>query len=263
VPIGIEKLLRGLWLLLLLTAGSACADASLRFYYFNPDSPQNNLGKLKSDMDSLLDGLEVRIAFQPFARLTDFHRGLRKDRPSFVFSPEWYLERYGDELRLRPLLQSIRDKRLSYRKLLISSQHYDLDEKKKARVSLAMTGLGPDSENILDKILFAVGKFDANRFSIVEVPKDADAIFAAALGQVDTALVSQASLEQLRTVNPRLIDSLKVLGESEPLAMPVLSFVDGSVSSETRERFSRFMRETLNSRLMQTLRIDGWSEHHD
>lgn len=264
LQIAIQNLIiRAICLWLLLIAGPTCADTSLRFYYFNPDSPQNNLVRLKNDMQNLLDGLGFSVEFQPFARLTDFDRGLRKDRPSFVFVPGWYLHRYGEELKLRPMLQSVRDNRRSYRKLLIASRRFFNGARIPPRASLAMTSLGPDSADILNGILSSDEILDTGNLNIVEVPKDADAIFAVALGQVDVALVSQASLKRLRAKNPRLIDSLKVLGESEPLAMPVLVVLEGAVATDRRNQFKRFMISTQDSPVMETLRIDGWSVHND
>ena len=243
--------------------GSAHGDAALRFYYFNPDSPQHNLGRLKSDMESLLEGLGVPIEFQPFARLTDFNRGVRNDRPSFVFAPEWYLQRYAEELQFRPLLQSVRDAQNSYRKLLIARRQATKETIKSGRASLAMTSLGPGSTDILGRILLDDGDLSFDQLSIVEVPKDADAIFAAALGQVEVALVSQANLKQLQSINPRLIDSLQVLGESEPLAMPVLGYLEGAATVDQQNVFKKFMISTHDSPVMQTLRIDGWSVHDE
>lgn len=260
---GIHNLIRGLCLCLLLLAGSVCADTTLRFYYFNPDAPQHNLERLKRDMETLLDKLGLAIEFQPFARLTDFNLGVHKDRPSFVFVPDWYLHSYGKALKLKPLLQAVRDRRQNYHKLLISARHSFEDLKESDRILLAMTSLGPDSMGVLSRIFPDEEALNINKIRIVEVPKDADAIFAAALNQVDVALVSQASLLHLQTINPRLIDSLQVLGKSKPLNMPVLGCLEDSASPEQQTIFRKFMMTTGSSQVMHALRIDGWSEHND
>ena len=131
------------WLWLLVVPGVAFGDAGLRFYYFNPDSPQNNLGRLKSDMESLLEGLGVPIEFQPFAHLTDFDLRVREDRPAFVFAPHWYLKRYAEEIQFIPLMQSVRQARNSYRKLLVGRRSGTEEIDKPGRMTLAMTSLGP------------------------------------------------------------------------------------------------------------------------
>lgn len=244
----------------LLTLNPISADTPLRFYYFNPDSPLNNLEQLKNDMETLLDSQGVSIRFQPFSRLTDFHRQLLADKPAFVFAPNWYLKQHAKDMQLQPMLQSIRNSTQFYKKILITGAHFSNKTGPNQHISVAMTSRGPDSSMIFDSILPNPNELVTSKFNIVEVPKDPDAIFAAALGQVDMALVSRASLEQLQAINPRLVDSLKILLESKPLQMPVLSFAEGTVNADIQKHFSEFLISSRNSAVMQKLRIDDWSQ---
>ncbi|MCU7842412.1 MAG: PhnD/SsuA/transferrin family substrate-binding protein [Candidatus Thiodiazotropha sp. (ex Monitilora ramsayi)] len=218
---------------------------------------------MKHDMEMLLDKLGLDVDFQPFARLTDFNQGVRSDRPSFVFAPDWYLHSYGNALQLKPMLQAVRDHRQSYHKVLVSARYSHKDMQASERISLAMTSLGPDSVEILNIIFPDDEVVDLKKIRVVEVPKDVDAIFAAALTQVDVALVSQVSLQQFRAINPRLIDSLNVLGKSKSLDMPVLGYLEDSSTSEQLAIFRQFMISTGSSQVMRALRIDGWSEHNE
>ncbi|MES9834267.1 MAG: PhnD/SsuA/transferrin family substrate-binding protein [Candidatus Thiodiazotropha sp. DIVDIV] len=250
-----------LWLWLLAFPGTLLGDDGLRFYYFNPDSPQNNLGRLKSDMETLLEGFSLPIEFQPFAHLNDFDSQVRKDQPAFVFAPHWYLKRYVDELGFMPLLQAVRHQRNDYQKLLVSKRNGDSEFPNSGRKTLAMTSLGPDSKELLSSILDVNELFNVDQLSIVEVPKDADAIFAAALGQVDVALVTQANLKLFQTINPKLIDSLRIYSEFAPVDMPVLGFIKGAVSEEQTNKLKKFMLSSKDSTVMHSLQIDGWSDH--
>lgn len=260
---GLYNLISGLSLWLLILTGPAFADPALRFYYFNPDAPQYNLERLKGDMEMLLNSFEMAVDFQPFARLTDFNRSVRSDRPAFILFPDWYLHSYGDELQLKPLLQAVRDHSQTYHKILVSARYSNKDLLASERVSLAMTSFGPDSVEILRTIFPDDAVVDLEKVRTVEVPKDVDAIFAAALAQVDMALVSQVSLQQFRKVNPRLIDSLNLLGKSGAVDMPILGYLEDSSSAEQLAMFRQFMISTESSQVMRTLRIDRWSEHNE
>ncbi|MES9940088.1 MAG: hypothetical protein ABW104_01790 [Candidatus Thiodiazotropha sp. 6PLUC2] len=250
-----------LWLWLLIFPGALLGDSGLRFYYFNPDSPQNNLGRLKSDMEMLLRDFSISIEFQPFAHLNDFDQRVREDRPAFVFAPHWYLKRYVDELGFNPLLQAVRHQRNDYQKLLVSKRKGNSEFRKSGRKTLAMTSLGPDSKKLLSGILDASDLIDVDQVSIVEVPKDADAIFAAALGQVDVALVTQTNLKLFKSINPKLIDSLRVYSDFTPVDMPVLGYLDGAVTKEQSDQLIKFILSSQDSTVMRTLQIDGWSDH--
>jgi hypothetical protein len=249
------------WLCLLIMPGKVSGDDGLRFYYFNPDSPQNNLGRLKSDMESLLEAFDASIEFQPFTHLTDFDARVRSDRPAFVFAPHWYHERYGEEIRFIPLLQPVHREQNSYRKLLVARRDSTEEISIPERLTLAMTSLGPGSKLLLASMLNSDSFVAFDQLSIVEVPKDADAIFAAALGQVDVALVSQANMKLFRRINPRLIDSLQVISESTPVDLPVLGYIKGVVTVEQAEALKKFMLSSQTSSVMRTLQIEGWSSH--
>jgi len=60
------------------------------FYFYYPDSPQINLGRLKTETDLFFPRSRMRISFQPFVNLTDFNRKLNNRRAGFVLAPEWY-----------------------------------------------------------------------------------------------------------------------------------------------------------------------------
>jgi hypothetical protein len=233
----------------------------LRFYYFNPDSPQNNLGRLKSDMSSLLEDFNMAIEFQPFNHLTDFDARVRSDRPAFVFAPHWYLKRNVDEIGFNPLLQAVHQQEKNYRKLLVARRNTAADINKPERLTLAMTSMGPGSKLLLASMLNSDGFVAFDQLSIVEVPKDADAIFAAALGQVDAALVSQTNMKLFRTINPRLIDSLQVISESTPVDMPVLGYIKGVVTKNQAAALKKFILSSQTSFVMRTLQIEGWISH--
>ncbi|MEJ2619660.1 MAG: hypothetical protein P8163_05235 [Candidatus Thiodiazotropha sp.] len=241
--------------------GKAAGNDGLRFYYFDPDSPQNNLGRLKNDMESLLKDFDKNIEFQPFTHLTDFDARVRSDRPAYVFAPHWYHERYGDEISFIPLLQPVHHEQNSYRKLLVTRRHATDETNTPERLTLAMTTLGPGSKLLLASMLNSDSFVAFDQLSIVEVPTDADAIFAAALGQVDVALVSQANMKLFRTLNPRLIDSLQVISESTSVDLPVLGYIRGVVTTERAEALKKFILSSQTSAVMRTLHIEGWSSH--
>ena len=61
---------------------------SLELFYFNPDSPQNNLSRLKRNVDDFLSDNDVPITFQPFTHLVDLENQLKANPPAFLFVPK-------------------------------------------------------------------------------------------------------------------------------------------------------------------------------
>jgi len=246
---------------LLLLMGLAIAGSRFSLFYYNPDSAQSNLGQLKTDVDMLFTHNKNDVTFQAFSHFSDFDKQLRANRPILAYVPHWYLQQYGEELGLSPLLHSVRDDKTTYNKLLITN----ISSSKKAGglkdASMAMTTLGPESRSILNKVLFTEHNVNADTLSIVEVPKDTDAVFAVALGQVDSALVSEASLRRLEKRNPRLTAAVKIVAETKPLALPILCYFDGTLDDAAlAELRKQFLNSTpfKSKSIFSIFNIDTW-----
>jgi len=246
---------------LLLLVSAAKVAEHLSFFYFNPDSHQSNLSQLKSDMDSALIHNQQKFSFQPFARLDDFNKQLRSQRPSLLYIPHWYLDRFGKELGLRPLLHSLRENKTTYRKQLITNIRSNKKIHELENGSLAMTTMGPDSRSILNSVIFSQHKIRAEKLSIVEVPKDADAVFAVALGQVDSALVSETSLQLLKLRNPRLTASVHVIADTKPITLPVLCYLEGTFTEKELDTLRKQLSKPSPQKgksIFNILNIDTW-----
>lgn len=231
-------------------------------FYFNPDSPQSNLSRLKRDMDDFLSEAGFPLAFQPFAHLVDFENQLRKAPPAFIFIPEWYLRRYGAELHLHPLLIPVRNGRVSYRKVLLGPDQKEPDSHRLSPLTVAMTSMGPYGEDLLNTVMFAPNGAFIGKVSTIIVPKDMDALFALALGQVDMALVVKENMDLIAKINPNILRSVRPMLESEPIPMPVLCAVGGVASDTAIEKLKTLFLENKKrqSRLniMEMLQINEW-----
>lgn len=251
-----RKLSQLICVIALLVVGPSNAAESFAFYYFNPDSPQRNLGQLQHDVVAFFTSREMDVAFQPFGRLLDFDREMHQKPPALVLVPDWYWQRYSRELKLRPVLRALHQGKPSYKKQLIANVRAPTTLKHTQQQTLAMTTLGPDGTTLLNQILFAKRDMSPEKLSIVEVPKDADAVFAVALGQVDMALVSDANMQQLAQINPRLTDAVRAIDETLPIALPVLCVVDGNMPDETLRRVEDFLSSGKEGAVV--LHIDAW-----
>ena len=71
-----------LWIFVYGIAGAE--HHSLELFYFNPDSPQNNLSRLKRNMDDFLSSTDTPITFQPFTHLVDLENQIKAKPPEFL-----------------------------------------------------------------------------------------------------------------------------------------------------------------------------------
>jgi ABC-type phosphate/phosphonate transport system substrate-binding protein len=125
-----------------------------------------------------------------------------------------------------------------------------------------MTSMGPDVDTFLENILFAPHGVPADKINPIIVPKDFDALFALALGQVDMALVVKNNLAQIASINPNILRTVRPLVESEPIPMPVLCYVKGVATSEHIEEikalFINGKAKKNRSTIMEMLQINEW-----
>ncbi|MCI5125697.1 MAG: hypothetical protein D3925_14790, partial [Candidatus Electrothrix sp. AR5] len=181
---------------IMIDASCAAETDSDKFYYFNPDSSQSNLTRLKQEMERFLVKRNLALNFQPFAKYHDFHREMQDILPALVFLPDWYYQQNKTKITLKPLLQPTRKGRATYRKVLLTTQESTLTLQRLSNKTLAMTTMGNDAPDVLNRLLFNQFKIEANSLNIIATPKDSDALFALAVRQVDAALVSKNNLQK-------------------------------------------------------------------
>lgn len=260
------------FLLLILFGGQSISISTVtsnnslpkEFYYYNPDSPQSNLGRLKQEFDAFLSENNFSYSFQPFTHFADFYRLSSENHPSFILVPDWYYRQYGKAMGLRPLLVPVRHGNTSYKKILLISavsseaiNDYDI-------IPFAMTTMGPDVPISVIKGLLADELVSIQQLNIINVPKDLDAILALVLGQVKMALVAQDNLQTISDTNPRIIKRVKKLDKTVTVPMPVICYEENQVDKEDVERFiSAFMKmakEHPRNKIMEMLQIDDWQK---
>ncbi|MCI5138131.1 MAG: hypothetical protein D3922_06875, partial [Candidatus Electrothrix sp. AR1] len=173
----------------------AAGTDSEKFYYYNPDSSQSNLTRLKKEMGRFLVKKNLILNFQPFAKYHDFHREMQEGLPAFVFLPDWYYQQNKKSSKLKPLLQPVRKGLSTYRKVLLTSQDSTLTIQGLHNTILAMTTMGSEAPELLNRLMFNQFKIESNSLNIIATPKDSDALFALTVGQVNAALVSKNNLQ--------------------------------------------------------------------
>jgi hypothetical protein len=234
------------------------------FYYFNPDSPQSNLGRLKQEFQAYFSDNNFPFTFQPFTHFVDFHRLSSENRPAFILVPDWYYRRYGKNLGLRPLLVPVRNGSTSYKKILLVSRGSVAAINDDDIISFAMTTMGPDGATPVIKELVAGELVSVQQLNIINVPKDLDAILALVLGQVKMALVAQDNLQVISDANPRITQTIKQLDRSIKVSMPVLCYLEGRAEpgdvKKMIETFHKMTSDKPRNKIMEMLQIDDWQK---
>lgn len=236
------------------------------FFYFNPDSPQGNLARLKETMDHALVSANLPLQFQAFAKYRDFDRSLREQTPGFLFMPEWFLKQDGNSDRFVPLLTPIRHGVTTYRKVLLVAADSLLTLADLSRATIAMTPMGPAGLDSLNQAIFKKNGLDAHGLNFLTTAKDSDALFALVLKQVQAALVSEDNLDQISRINPNILTKIKKLSISGPLPLPLLCCDKENARGEDIEKIKALFlsaeKDKNTKKIMEMLQIDAWQTTH-
>jgi len=232
------------------------------FYFYYPDSILTNLSRLIYNMDIFLRKGSDPVQFQPFHHKVDFDRMIKSTQPALVLLPEWYYSAYKNELNLTPVLTPTRDGRAYYTKVLLVRKKSPYTLQQLSGRAIAMTPMGPQAVEHLNQELFAGHDIDFSTCRILNVGKDADALFALALGQVDAAIVSRDTIKTVSMMNKQITDIIKPVLHSHPIPMPLLCVMNGQGNEDNVKRITQYLlvqgRHSALPKLMEILQLDGW-----
>lgn len=252
------------WLSILLCIFAVYAAGRLEFYYFNPDSAQSNFSLLSRGFSTFLKQAGLEAGFQAFAQKSDFDRRIQDRRPDLVLVPSWYFQQYGQSLGLTPLLTALVNGKNNYTKILMVRKAEPFTVEQLKGKTVAMTTMGPNTEALLNENYFKDQGVDFSAMNIIVTPKDADALYALALGQVDAALVGEATLRMVGSANQRLLEATKELAASSPVPTPLLCVLPGSADKVEVVRMQEILLEDNGKGPLPNhtdmLHINGWQK---
>ena len=227
--------------------------------YFDPDANFRAIVTIKSLLDSFFrqSGLGD-LSFQPVQSQGELEKLLGAGNAEFVWVAASFLSQARAK-RLEPLLVPSSKQSTHYRKVLV-----DKGVGSAARLSaktIAATAADPGKvRELLTRLLPGSIKLDG--ITGIPVAKDIDALLALSFGQVDAALVTPASIEVLRRINPAAVSGFRKVHETALILRPVLCRVRGRVSGQRVEQLTNAVMKMSSHpdgrSAMQFMGFDEW-----
>lgn len=249
-------------LVVLLFCRPALAAPALDLYYFNPDSVQFNFSLLKKEVDQFFQDAGLGVHFQAFSQQAAFDHQLRERKPALVMVPAWYYTEHGKELALTPLLTPLSNGQPHYSKVLLIREQTPTSTKNFSGKTVASTTMGTRTSEQLEHLFSNGQKVDFSSTNLITTPKDADALFALVLGQVDAAVVGRETIREIGGSNQKILAAVREVSPSRPMPMPMLCVLGGSMSDEDIRRLRQTLidggHQTPRPSFMTMLQFDGW-----
>lgn len=240
---------------LLLNAATLCA---LDVFVFSPESKSGQTQAAKLSVERFLqtEGIQAQIHF--FANAVDFERSVSRVKPEYAVVASYYFAAQGREMQWRALLSGHLNGDESFRKIFMVDQSV-------ARLSelrdkpVATTSFGPATLSFVNQHFLQPVGLSVSQVRLITVSKDVDGLMALAIGQVKGAIVTQDSIERLKSINAAAFVSMKELRKLPAIAHPKLvQFPHGQDSTKFRNAFRKMTTTTEGGDFLRFLGVTGF-----
>lgn len=212
---------------MLLSLCTHSLQATSFLYFYNPNVTVTNYNDLKSLIDVYLAS-EGNYQFQPFDNQQNFENVLLDPQPHLFMLTSYQYEQWNEkvlerpDLTLTPLLVGAIDGKSTYSKVL-TSKTADIDVKTALSKRIAFSGDRAVAIKILNELAMQADLSTRDNYNVIEVPKDLDALMSVTFGVAQVALTANTIYEQFKQRNSKQSEDLKVLAESAPISLPIVT----------------------------------------
>lgn len=239
------------------TIQASGAHAHTKLLFFDPDANQERLLNITELFNDYLVERNSEVVFEPVQAESAFSSRLQEADSKFAIVSSGFLK-HAKAQDLRPILVPEARNSVYYRKLLVSmaaDATLNLNGK-----TIAATVTDEQASEVL-KGLHARGAQVDGAF-VVSVSKDVDALLALSFGQADAALVTEASIDVLKRINPASATRIHVLAETNEMLRAPLCEVGVHISRQERDAMVGLINDLVATEhgrsLMQVLSIEKW-----
>lgn len=231
---------------------------SLDIFVFNPESKSGQTQAARASLSRFMaaEGIEVQVSL--FANAIDFERAVARLKPNYAIVASYYYNAAAKEMQWRALLTGHRDGDEAFRKVFMVDQSVgkaaDLRNKAVATTSFGAATFSYVSGQFLQPL-----GLNASQVRLVTVSKDIDGLMALAVGQVKGAIVTQDSIEKLKSINSAALDSMKELRKLPAIQYPkVVQFQQAQDAAKLRQAFRRLTLSSEGADFLRYLGITGF-----
>jgi hypothetical protein len=199
------------WVLLFSLMPSALAQEKTMIYFYSAESNITNFKVLKMEFDSYLMDFGA-YEFQPFSDRDAFEKQIKGKAQCLLLLSSWHFTNIYKDYALKPVLVGIVNGKKYQKRLLVTiDKAAALESVKTGQIASASSV--QHTRSTLQE-MFKVPQETGENLKILTVPKDLDALMSVGFGMAKSALITESSLEKLKTVNPPLYNKMNVVAES-------------------------------------------------
>jgi hypothetical protein len=216
-----------------------------KIYFYTTESNINNFKSLKISFDRYLKRFG-NFEFQPFRDQKTFEKYL-KDKDAVVILSSWHYKQIAKKYNLEARLIAEKKGSVTDSQILVGSRNIQY----KGVVASAY------NKKYAKELLKELINVQANKLSILTVPKEIDALMSVGFRMSKFAVVSECSYNLLQEINPFLAKNLNVYAKSKAKYRMIVA--ESKIRESSEEIIKIFKGMGLTSKgssLLGQLRVD-------
>ncbi len=245
-------------LLPILLACPCTLGFALDIFVFNPESKSGQTQAARTSLSRFMEAEGLPAQVTVFANSIDFERAVARAKPDYAIVASYYYAAAAKEMQWRALLSGHRNSEESFRKVFMVDQSVSraADLKNKA---IATTSFGAATFSFVNLQFLQPLGLNASQVRLITVSKDIDGLMALAVGQVKGAIVTQDSIDKLRSINAAAFESMKELRKLPAIQYPkVVQFSQAKDVPKMRQAFRRIAVNSEGADFLRYLGITGF-----
>ena len=247
-------ILLGLAIFCVISSG----EGKIKIYFYSSEANINNFKSLKMEFDRYLAKLGP-YEFQPFSARDVFEKQVKGKENCLLLLSSWHYRHIHKKYMLTPALTGERNGKKYQRKILVTGEKpADIESDKPGLIASASSLQYTTSA--LKKMLH--GKFAKYPIQVLTVPKDIDALMSVGFGMAKLAFASENAFDELKGVNPKLCNKMKILAEGEETLRLILALPKSfkGNSRKTIDMIKNMQMDSDGKRRIRMLGLDGWQD---
>ncbi len=230
--------------------------------FFDPDANHEAIIPISGWFNQFLQEAGLPLRFQPVQGFQVFTAMLKEEATQYVIVSSQFLG-HPEASGLQPLLVPSSGGDVYYRKVLLDRGAEGPADLKSKTIAMT-TGSGQfkeQSERLVQNLRPKGREVDRPRF--LQVSKDVDALLALAFSRVDAAIVTPTSVDVLKRINPKTVESFRVVTETERvLRAPLCRLKTTPTNPALEQRLLALFKKMADSdpgkKAMRSLTFDSW-----
>ncbi len=214
-----------------------------KVYFYTTETNINDFKSLKVNFDQYLQYFK-NYDFQAFNDRKTFEKHL-EDENIIVILSSWHYKQIAQKYNLNAKLVALKKESITDTKIIVGAKGLTYDGTLTTAFSKEYT------EGIIDSLA------PANRFDLLNVPKEIDALMSVGFEMSKFALVSKESFELLKKANSFLASKMTIYNESQPtFRMLITSKLKEKYQKELIDLFTSMHSKVEGKKILNMLGID-------